>query len=191
MVMMVMMMMMLIMMTMMMMIVVIVRLFSARNFTFNQTSTSTCLHPNPRWSDKEHFARKKLDWEHYTNNTVFDIMGLSELFHLPPTKFMAFATFIAKVLKFWNILNFLRKKTSYFNQKCGKTFRVPWFLGRAMVMICIAFKPGIKQQSPSAKWNDAQIVIKFARARIFCTTSSSRPVEAQKKNIHGNIFALT
>ena len=111
-------------------------------------------------------------------------MGLGELLHLPSTKFMASETFIEKVLK-------CSKKTSYFNQKCGKTFRVPWFCGNIMVMICIAFKQGIKQQSPLAKWNDAQIVIKFARARIFCTTSSSRPVEAQKKNIHGNIFALT
>ena len=67
------------------------------------------LAPQSQMKRQRARCKKKTDWEHYTNNTVFDIMGLGELFRLPSTKFMAFDTFLAKVLKFRNILIFFLK----------------------------------------------------------------------------------
>ena len=58
------------------------------------------LAPQSQMKRQGALCKKKSDWKRFTNTSVFDIMGLGELFHHPPTKFMAFDTFIAKVLKF-------------------------------------------------------------------------------------------
>ena len=71
---------------------------SAPLFCITQIHFQTSL--NLDLKQQRSLCKKKLDWKHYTNITVFDNMRLGELFHLPSTRFTAFATFIAKVLKF-------------------------------------------------------------------------------------------
>ena len=74
-------------------------LFSTQ-FHFQPNLNFDLLAPQSQMKRQRALCKEKSDWEHFTNITVLDIMGLGELFHLPSTRFKAFDTFIAKVLKF-------------------------------------------------------------------------------------------
>ena len=83
-------------------------LFSTQ-FHFQPNLNFDLLAPQSQMKRQGALCKKKSDWKRFTNTSVFDIMGLGELFHHPPTKFMAFDTFLQKCSSFeisWIFLNY-------------------------------------------------------------------------------------